>query len=352
MAGATTLARIPATIGAKAEFTHGDKTWRAALVDAALDMRQALAERARPESERTPLERQVVGVMGATLSLEADGVAAQRASAFSGEFAEFANEQMANPVVKEAGLRLYLDFVVPFEVRVIARPDGTLVAVEESREGVTPPRTLHDRDPLVPGGDGPTVSVGRLVRDAEIDVDVEAIPPETDAEYMKNGLDGVNEQVGTPAIRVRVTEAGDAPYETWIFGGDPWSRGTVAVSHDRRLRLELVPTSESMYRSAVQAIDSQGNVLGEHVVRVNTPFRMDGYEFYQNQFVRPDQGGPLSVFRVKYDPFVPWIYLGMALVAVGVITMLWFPGQRAFKLHAHLAKLPETAPPTAPRTSP
>jgi cytochrome c biogenesis protein ResB len=105
--------------------------------------------------------------------------------------------------------------------------------------------------------------------------------------------------------------------------------------------LELISTSDSMYRSAVQAIDRRGRVLAEHVVRVNEPFRMDGYEFYQNQFLRPDQGGPLSVFRVKYDPFVPWIYVGFALVAAGVITMLWFPGQRAFKLHAHLAALPQ-----------
>jgi len=85
-------------------------------------------------------------------------------------------------------------------------------------------------------------------------------------------------------------------------------------------------------------------VLGEHVVRVNTPFRMKGFEFYQNQFIRPDQGGPVSVFRVKYDPLVPFLYLGFAVVSLGVIVMLWLPGQRAFKLHAHLARLPEEGP--------
>ena len=119
------------------------------------------------------------------------------------------------------------------------------------------------------------------------------------------------------------------------------------TTRDHRLQIMLSPTSESMYRSAVQAIDDEGDVLAEHVVRVNTPFRMSGYEFYQNQFMPPDltKGSPaLTVFRVKYDPFVPFLYLGFGVVVLGVVTMLWFPGQRAFKLHAHLARLPEDAP--------
>jgi hypothetical protein len=207
---------------------------------------------------------------------------------------------------------------------------------------VSTPRTLVAGDALPV--EGAAIRLGKLVRDAELDVTVEPLAAETDADYMRNGLAGVNEQPGRPAVRLRVTEPGAEPYEMWVVGGDPWMRTPLVESRDRRLKMVLTSTAESMYRSAVQAIDASGNVLGEHVVRVNAPFRMGGYEFYQNQFLRPDQGGPVAVFRVKYDPFVPFLYAGFALISIGVIVMLWFPGQRAFKLHAHLAGLPEDAP--------
>jgi len=338
------VAKIPATTGAKSDFSFGGKTWHVVVGEVSLDAKLYLAERARPAAERTPIDRQAPDVGVAFATLDADGMPQQRAVAFGGEGADAFNEQMANATLKSAGLRFSLELVVPMEMRLVAKSDGSLVLFQENRDGVAPPRVVRTGDPLPLVGGGPSVSVGAFVKNAEERFDVAPLPPETDEDYMKNGLRGVNEQEGVPAIKVRVTEDGAAPYEKWLLGGDPWGRPMIVPSRDGRLRMELVSTSESMYRSAVQAIDSHGNVLGEHVVRVNAPFRMRGYEFYQNNFVRPDQGGPLSVFRVKYDPFVPWIYVGFVLVAAGVIVMLWFPGQRAFKLHAHLSRLPEEGP--------
>jgi hypothetical protein len=347
VAGGADLVRMPATPGAKADFDHEGKTWHAAVVDAALDLRTALAERSKPAAERTPIERQIPDIEGATLSLVTDGIEPQRASAFGGDFADLANGQMANPVLKKQGFTFELDADVPVEVRIVAMPDGTLAAVTEDRGSVSKPQTLKKGDVVAfPGAASSGAHVGDLVRDAELDVDVSALPDETDADYMRNGLAGRNEQIGQPAVKLRITEpsaaGGAATHETWLLGGDPWLKDVpILETRDRRLRLALTNASESMYRSAVQAIDAAGNVLGEHVVRVNSPFRVGGYEFYQNQFHRPDQGGPVTVFRVKHDPFIPFIYAGFVLVAAGVIVLLWFPGQRAFKLHAHLARLPE-----------
>ena len=345
VAGGKDVARIPATAGASADVEFEGTKWKLAVTDVTLDVARMLQERQLPESERTPLARQVPAIGGATLSMSKDGAEAQRASAFSGEFAEVANGEMANAVLRDAGFSFFLDFEVPTELRVVARPDGPVVFVREDRGTVSEPRTLAKGDALPV--DGARLKFGEVVRDAELDVEVEAIPAETDADYLTNGLAGVNEQPGRPAVRVRVTEPGAAPYEQWIVGGDPWMKSPLVETRDRRVRMVLASTSESMYRSAVQAVDPLGNVLAEHVVRVNTPFRMRGYELYQNNFVRPDmrderdRAGPSSTFRVKWDPFVPWIYGGFVVVALGVITMLWLPGQRAFKLHAHLAQLPE-----------
>jgi hypothetical protein len=339
------LARVPATSGEKTEFASGGKTWRVTVGDVSLDARLYLAERSKPAAERTPIERQAPGVGVAFVTVVADSGPELRAVAFSGESAELGNEQMANPELKKAGLRFYLDLVAPMEMRLVVRPDGSVVLVDEVRGTVKPPRPLHAGELLPLPETVPAVAVGEVVRNAEERFDVVRLPPETDAEYMRNGLSGVNEQEGAPAVRVRVHEQGSAPYERLIVGADPWGRPMIVASRDRRLRLELVSTDESMYRSAVQALDSRGNVLGEHVVRVNTPFRMGGYEFYQNQFEwNPQRGGPMSAFRVKYDPMVPWIYFGFVLIAGGVIVLLWFPGQRAFKLHAHLTRLPEAGP--------
>src|SRR5205823_5293563 len=97
---------------------HGGKTWHAKVVEAALDVRTALAEKTKPTAERTPIGRQVPDIGGATLLLETEAMEPQRAQAFSGEFADFANGQMANPVLKAAGLTFHLDFELPLELRV------------------------------------------------------------------------------------------------------------------------------------------------------------------------------------------------------------------------------------------
>jgi hypothetical protein len=342
--GDDVVARVPATLGQKTDIAVGGRTWHATVTDVFLDASKATAESAASPGDRTPVEQQFLNVGFAAMSMDADGAPPLRARAF-GPGADESVAQLANPVLKDAGLEFHLDVVPPREVRIVALPDASLVVVEETRAGVSAPRTLKEHDAMpVGGGATPAVTIGAFVTNAELDVDVAPLPAETDAEYMKNGLGGTNEQIGNPAVRVRVTEPGAAPYEQWILGGDPWVKTPVMETRDRRVRMVLTSTSESMFRSAVQAIDAKGNVLGEHVVRVNDPFRMDGYEFYQNNFVRPDQDGPLSTFRVKYDPFVPFLYAGFVLVAAGVITMLWFPSQRAFKLHAHLARLPEERP--------
>jgi hypothetical protein len=348
VAGGKDVARVPATVGASGEAQHGGATWKFTVTDVTLDVARMLQERSRPESERTPLARQVPAIGGVTLAASKDGAEPQRASAFSGEFADVANGQMANAVLRDAGFTFLLDFELPTELRVVARPDGSVVCVREDRGTVSEPRVLAKGDALPV--EGAQLALGEVVRDAELDVHVEPIPAETDGEYLRNGLAGVNEQPGRPAVRVRVTEPGAAPYEQWIVGGDPWMKSPLVETRDRRLRMVLASTAESMFRSAVQAVDPRGNVLAEHVVRVNAPFRMRGYELYQNNFVRPDlrderdRAGPSTTFRVKWDPFVPWIYGGFVVVALGVITMLWFPGQRAFKLNEHLARLPEDRP--------
>lgn len=341
-AGDAEVARLPATVGQAGEFDADGRRWRLVVSETTFDVQRSLGERKLPADQRTPVEKQIPGIGGATLLVSADGIDPQRANAFSGEFDEVGNGQMANPVLKKAGLAFHLDLVVPREVRVVVRPDDAVVAVIEDRGTVSTPRPLREGDALPV--EGAAIRLGKLVRDAELDVTVEPLPPESDADYMKNGLAGVNEQPGRPAVRLRVTEPGAEPYEMWVIGGDPWLRTPLVESRDKRLKMVLTSTAESMYRSAVRAIAPSGDVLGEHVVRVNSPFRLGGYEFYQNQFMRPDQGGPMAVFRVKYDPFVPFLYAGFALISIGVIVLLWFPGQRAFKLHAHLAGLPEEGP--------
>jgi hypothetical protein len=297
-----------------------------------------MAERDRPEAERTPLDRQPVGEGVAAVLLSWEGTPPARAVAIGGRDDSAEHEGLSAPAWKEAGL----------SVRLLVRPGGEVFAVEEARGTVGKAVALREDDlvPMPSSYQGPPVRLGRVVKDAELDIQVRPLPPETDEEYMRNGLMGRNEQVGRPVVRLRISEPSAEPREEWLVGGDPWMQGNALGTRDGRVRLTLVPTSESMYRSAVQAIDDEGHVLGEHVVRVNTPFRFDGYEFYQNQFQRPDgPRGAMSVFRVKFDPFIPFIYLGFTVVVAGVVTMLWFPGQRAFKLHAHLARLPESPPP-------
>lgn len=55
-------------------------------------------------------------------------------------------------------------------------------------------------------------------------------------------------------------------------------------------------------------------------VAVNAPVSVDGYTLYQDSYDR--QGGRYTVLQVVRDPWLPVIYLGMLLLAVGAVMML------------------------------
>jgi hypothetical protein len=89
-----------------------------------------------------------------------------------------------------------------------------------------------------------------------------------------------------------------------------------------RFRSEKYPGSNmaATYESRVR-IDDPERGVSEHLISMNNPLHYRGYIFFQASYV---EGVPMmSIFSVARSPGLPLVYLGTALLTLGVIWMFY-----------------------------
>ena len=89
-----------------------------------------------------------------------------------------------------------------------------------------------------------------------------------------------------------------------------------------RFRSEKYPGSNmaASYESRVR-IDDPERGVSEHLISMNNPLHYRGYIFFQASYV---EGVPMvSIFSVARSPGLPLVYLGTALLTLGVIWMFY-----------------------------
>jgi hypothetical protein len=190
---------------------------------------------------------------------------------------------------------------------------------------------------------GMTVTVDRLLRRAAMRRVVirAALPP--------------REEERRPAVRVRIDGLGESEAD-WLA----WGESRPVRAGGQRAQLGYLPSevalpfrvtllqfkSEKYPGSAMPAtyesrvrVDDPESGASEHLISMNHPLRHRGYVFFQSSFAE----GPrmTSVLSVVRSPGLPLVYLGTALLSLGVLWMFYVKprlaraqGRRA--LHARL----------------
>ena len=148
----------------------------------------------------------------------------------------------------------------------------------------------------------------------------------------------VPEQARVPALRVRLEGPAARSEPEWVlwnevrevaFGGGQAMLAFRAPEAPLPFRVQLLdfrsekyPGSEraATYESRVRVEDPEQGV-SEHLVSMNHPLRHRGYVFFQASFV---EGAPMmSILSVARAPGLPLVYLGTALISLGLAWMFY-----------------------------
>ncbi len=151
--------------------------------------------------------------------------------------------------------------------------------------------------------------------------------PPPAASVVLSGPDG-SERDEILAVGAPVALAGDTPSRS-----DPVPSGSASPSPpapaggegrgegaDVFLVLEKRPDDVKVFRSQVSAVEADGTKESA-TVEVNAPFRHRGWTFYQTSWDPRDSR--VSGFQAVRDPGAFWVLLGFAVIASGVIHVLY-----------------------------
>jgi hypothetical protein len=146
------------------------------------------------------------------------------------------------------------------------------------------------------------------------------------------------EQRRVPAVRVRLEDGSTRSQPEWLLWTEvrqiPFAGGLATLAFRAPevglpFRVQLVdfksekyPGSDrpASYESRVR-VDDPERGISEHVISMNHPLHYRGYVFFQSSFV---EGEPMaSIFSVARAPGLPLVYLGTALICLGVGWMFY-----------------------------
>lgn len=141
-----------------------------------------------------------------------------------------------------------------------------------------------------------------------------------------------------PALKVRLEGAVSAPSDWVVWGDEPRvvnsPRGAVTVAYGAAeapipfrvtlldFRSQRYPGSDraATYESLV-AVDDPARGRSEHLIAMNRPLHYGGYTFFQSSYVEGEK--MTSVLSVSRSPGLPVVYLGTALISIGVVWMFY-----------------------------
>ena len=95
--------------------------------------------------------------------------------------------------------------------------------------------------------------------------------------------------------------------------------GALRLARGGALVFEHRQDEVKAFRSEVTAL--AGPAREKAVITVNDPFTFGGWTFYQVNYDPKDP--TYSGLEAVRDPGVPWVFLGFALISVGVIYMFY-----------------------------
>jgi len=247
-------------------------------------------------------------------------------------------EDEAEQLLQHAGAQNHLSFVLA--------PSGQLRFGASGTSGPLQTGVVALGEPVATGWAGLGVTVDRFLPHATVKrTVVPATPPE-------------KEERRNPAVRLHLESASGATEPEWLQWGETRRllvgdqvaslayRSPEAALPFRvtllRFNNESYPGSRmaSTYESTVRIDDPEQGTF-ETLISMNHPLHHRGYIFFQSSFI---EGRPMiSIFSVARAPGLPVVYLGTALIGLGIAWMFygkpWLARRQAARaLEAHRAQ--------------
>lgn len=123
------------------------------------------------------------------------------------------------------------------------------------------------------------------------------------------------------ALRVQARKDG-VVREGWVTSGSylfPWQG--LGLAHG--CQLVMPPREPKRFSSAIDVYTKDGKNL-QGSVEVNHPFAVNGWKIYQYSYNQQmGKWSTLSVFELVRDPWLPVVYFGILLLALGALGMLF-----------------------------
>jgi hypothetical protein len=227
-------------------------------------------------------------------------------------------EEQVEPLLQHAGAQNHLSFVLA--------PDGRLHFGATGSSGPLQTGVVEVGQPVATGWPGLGVTVDRFHPRAAMSRDVVPAPPPA------------KEERQNAAVRLHLESPSATTEPEWI----QWGESRRLLVGDRvaslayrspeaalpfrvtllRFNNESYPGSRmaSTYESTVR-IDDPDEGTFETLISMNNPLHHRGYIFFQSSYI---EGRPMiSIFSVARAPGLPLVYLGTALIGIGIVWMFY-----------------------------
>jgi hypothetical protein len=254
------------------------------------------------------------------------------------------SEEQVRQLLEQAEGANHLSFVLG--------PGGTLLFAARGATGPAKTGQVQVGQPVPTGWAGLGLTVDRFLERATVRRTVAAAPPPA------------KEEQRNPAVRVHLESPSARSEPEWLLWGETrrvrlGHRAAIVGYRAPELTLpfrvtllrfndEKYPGSNmaATYESRVR-IDDPDEGSFETLISMNHPLHHRGYIFFQSSFI---EGTPMaSIFSVARAPGLPLVYLGTALIGVGIAWMFYVKpylakrqAARALAAHRALERRDET----------
>lgn len=124
------------------------------------------------------------------------------------------------------------------------------------------------------------------------------------------------------ALLVKVQQHGTKPLSGWVTCGSYQFRYQ-GLSLDSLHTLVMATREPKQYSSLVDVYTKKGESLRARI-EVNRPLKVDGWNIYQLSYDQQmGKWSTLSVFELVSDPWLPVVYIGIFLLAIGAVGMFF-----------------------------
>lgn len=132
-----------------------------------------------------------------------------------------------------------------------------------------------------------------------------------------------------PAVLVKVSNPAVGFERTaWVCGGN-FAQLYMTIELNDHLNLVMTRPEPKLYRSDV-IVYTQSEKTIPALIEVNKPLKVENWYVYQYSYDSDlGKASTTSSFELVYDPWLPWVYIGLWMFIAGSVLLIWEGNKKA-----------------------